>query len=67
MQSLIVPVVAIGGIGRNNVEDVLKTGVSMVAMISALAWPDSKDRVAEARYFVDVAARLRSLNGLRRV
>ena len=67
VQALSVPVVAIGGIGRNNVEDVFKTGVAMVAMISALARPDSKDRVAEAGYFVDVAARLGRVSDLRRV
>lgn len=54
VQALSVPVVAIGGIGRNNMEDVLKTGVAMVAMISSLARPVVKDRVAEARYFVDI-------------
>ncbi|MBI2081994.1 MAG: thiamine phosphate synthase [Deltaproteobacteria bacterium] len=34
-----VPVVAIGGIGRDNIKRVLSTGVSMVAMISALLRP----------------------------
>lgn len=44
-----VPVVAIGGIGRNNIKEVLSTGVSMVAMISALA--KARDRVQESRLF----------------
>ncbi|HEX5035557.1 MAG TPA: thiamine phosphate synthase [bacterium] len=44
-----VPVVAIGGINRDNVKDVLATGVHSVAMISALA--NAKDRTVEARWF----------------
>lgn len=47
--SLKVPVVAIGGIGRRNIKDVLATGVASVAMISALA--NAPDRVEEARFF----------------
>lgn len=47
--SLKVPVVAIGGIGRHNIKDVLATGVASVAMISALA--NAPDRVEEARFF----------------
>ena len=31
-----VPVVAIGGIDRNNIDEVIKTGVHSVALISAL-------------------------------
>ncbi|QQR79753.1 MAG: thiamine phosphate synthase [Deltaproteobacteria bacterium] len=54
VESLKVPVVAIGGIGRDNVQDVVETGVAMVAMISALGRPQSKNRVTEARYFVDI-------------
>ncbi len=34
--ALSIPVVAIGGIGRNNIKEVLATGVASVAMISAL-------------------------------
>ncbi len=49
VSTLRVPVVAIGGIGRNNVADVWATGVASVAMISALA--KAADRVAEVRYF----------------
>jgi thiamine-phosphate pyrophosphorylase len=41
-----IPVVAIGGICRENIEGVLKTGVSSVAMISALAL--ANDPVLEA-------------------
>ncbi|MBI2981048.1 MAG: thiamine phosphate synthase [Deltaproteobacteria bacterium] len=36
VRKLKVPVVAIGGIGRHNIKEVLATGVSSVAMISAL-------------------------------
>ena len=46
---LAVPVVAIGGIGRDNIKEVLSTGVVSVAMISALA--NAPDRVEEARFF----------------
>ena len=53
VKTLCVPVVAIGGIGRHNVQDVVETGVAMVAMISALAH-GPKDRVSETRYFIDV-------------
>ena len=49
VQALRVPVVAIGGIGRPNLEDVLATGVVSVAMISALL--RSADRVEECRFF----------------
>lgn len=44
------PVVAIGGIGRHNIKDVLATGVASVAMISALV--RSGDRVEETNFFV---------------
>jgi thiamine-phosphate pyrophosphorylase len=44
-----IPVVAIGGINRDNVKDVLATGVHSVAMISALA--NAKDRTVEAQWF----------------
>ena len=47
--TLRVPVVAIGGIGRDNIKDVLATGVASVAMISSLA--KLKDRVGETRFF----------------
>lgn len=53
VESLRVPVVAIGGIGRHNIKEVLATGVSCVAMISALARPASGDRIQEARWFCD--------------
>jgi thiamine-phosphate pyrophosphorylase len=49
VSSLKVPVVAIGGINRSNIQEVLKTGAASVAMISALA--QAPDRVEEARYF----------------
>lgn len=49
VRSVKIPVVAIGGIGRENIKDVLATGVASVAMISALA--KAKDHVAEAQWF----------------
>ncbi|MFA4873996.1 MAG: thiamine phosphate synthase [bacterium] len=49
-RSLGVPVVAIGGIGRANIRDVVEAGAKTVAMISALA--EAPDVVAEARWFV---------------
>jgi len=49
VQSVKIPVVAVGGINRSNIKDVLATGVASVAMISALA--NAQDRTAEARYF----------------
>jgi len=52
------PVVAIGGIGRGNLDEVLSTGASAVAMISALA--GAPDVVAETRWFVE---RLRRYDG----
>ncbi len=53
VESLRVPIVAIGGIGRHNIKEVLATGVSSIAMISALARPTSGDRIQEARWFCD--------------
>ncbi|MBN1282637.1 MAG: thiamine phosphate synthase [Proteobacteria bacterium] len=50
VQSAGAPVVAIGGIGRANVDDVLSTGVASVAMIGALA--NAADVAAETRWFV---------------
>ncbi len=44
-----IPVVAIGGIQRQNFSDVLATGVSAVAMIGALS--QAPDMEAEARWF----------------
>ncbi|RLI82789.1 MAG: thiamine phosphate synthase, partial [Archaeoglobales archaeon] len=40
------PVVAIGGINRDNVEDVLKVGVKGVAVISAVAKSKNPERTA---------------------
>ena len=51
VRSLRVPVVAIGGIDRSNVDSVLATGVASVAMISALAKNRSEERVREAAFF----------------
>jgi len=46
------PVVAIGGINRSNVEDVLKTGVKGVAVISAIA--NSADPERSARELLEI-------------
>lgn len=51
VQSLSVPVVAIGGIGRDNLEAVLKTGVASVAMITALT--QAQDLIETTRWFVN--------------
>lgn len=51
VRALRVPVVAIGGIGRDNIGDVLATQVASVAMISALAPGDPRLRRDEARFF----------------
>ncbi len=51
VQSVRVPVVAIGGIGRANIDDVLSTGVESVAMISALV--DSLNVIEETKWFVE--------------
>lgn len=51
VEALSVPVVAIGGIGRRNIQDVLKTGVASVAMITALT--EAKDIAAEVSYYVN--------------
>ncbi|MBI3540805.1 MAG: thiamine phosphate synthase [Deltaproteobacteria bacterium] len=54
VQALKVPVVAIGGIGRHNIQDVLATGVASVAMISALAKADThQERINEVQYLAD--------------
>lgn len=49
VHSVKIPVVAIGGIGRENIKDVLATGADCVAMISALA--QAEDRVKETKFF----------------
>ncbi len=52
VKALRVPVVAIGGIGRDNVKEALATGVASVAMISALAGSTtSRDRMEAVRFF----------------
>lgn len=52
VKALRVPVVAIGGIGRDNIKEVFSTGVASVAMISALA--HARKRIDEARYFSQI-------------
>lgn len=46
-----VPVVAIGGINRSNIEKVLETGVAAIAMISGLT--QTGDVTGETRFYVD--------------
>ena len=48
--ALRVPVVAIGGINKNNIRSVLETGVASVAMITALT--QAHDITEAARFFV---------------
>jgi thiamine-phosphate pyrophosphorylase len=50
VESLDVPVVAIGGIGRHNLDEVLNTGVQSVAMITALS--QAQYVSDETRWFV---------------
>lgn len=51
VSALEVPVVAIGGIGRHNISEVMRTGVDAVAMITALCQvPSVTD---EVRWFVN--------------
>lgn len=52
-----IPVVAIGGINRKNLQQVATTGVAAVAMISALN--TAPDVTAEARWFVEEWGRIR--------
>lgn len=52
VRSLKIPVVAIGGIGRDNIKEVLSTGVASVTMISALV--HARNRRDEARFFSGV-------------
>lgn len=50
VQALSIPVVAIGGIHRENFQSVLETGVQTFAMISALT--KAADIVQETRYYI---------------
>ena len=50
VQALSVPVVAIGGIGRNNFQQVRETGAAAIAMITALT--NASDIVEEVRRFL---------------
>jgi len=47
VQAVNIPVVAIGSINRNNVLDVLKTGVAGVAVISAIAGAENPEEEAK--------------------
>jgi len=51
-KSVRIPLVAIGGIGRHNVQDVIGAGADAIAMITSLSMAD--DVVAEVRWFVNV-------------
>ncbi len=53
VEAVRVPVVAIGGINRKNIERVLKVGVSGVAVISAIA--GAKNPEEEARKLLEIA------------
>jgi len=50
VKKLSIPVVAIGGINKNNFRQVKETGVAAIAMISALT--ESKNIAAETQFFV---------------
>lgn len=50
VETLKVPVVAIGGIGRENFKQVLETGVASIAMITALT--EAPDIATATQYFV---------------
>ena len=50
-QALDIPVVAIGGIKRENVNQVIKAGASAAAMITALT--KTEDIIAETSWFVE--------------
>ena len=51
VETLKVPVVAIGGIGRKNFNQVLETGVASIAMITALT--EAPDIAAATQYFAE--------------
>ncbi len=51
LQNLKIPVVAIGGITRKNIQTVLETGASAVAMITAIS--QAKNVTESTRYFVE--------------
>lgn len=53
-QKVHVPLIAIGGINRQNVRNVVEAGADAVAMITALA--QAPDVVAETKWFVDAIA-----------
>ncbi len=53
-QKVHVPLIAIGGINRQNVRTVVEAGADAVAMITALA--HAPDVVAETKWFVDAIA-----------
>lgn len=51
VNAVTVPVVAIGGIGRDNIDEVISAGVRSTAMITALS--QAEDIVSETKWFVD--------------
>ncbi|MFH1830504.1 MAG: thiamine phosphate synthase [Pseudomonadota bacterium] len=53
-QAVSVPVVAIGGIGRNNLQGVIDAGADAVAMITSLSLAD--DIISETRWFIKTYA-----------
>lgn len=46
-----IPVVAIGGIGRHNIREVLATGVASIAMISSLIRPTLAETINETKFY----------------
>lgn len=57
-----IPVVAIGGIDRNNVQKLKGTGVDGVALISAIFAAGDMERIeAECRYLKEIARQVRHL------
>ncbi len=52
------PIVAIGGINKNNIVDVLKTGVDGIAVISAIA--NSKDPKSSAKELLEIYRKFRN-------
>lgn len=54
VQAIQIPVVAIGGINRNNFQNVLEIGVASFAMISALT--DAKDIAEATKFFMSFFA-----------
>jgi len=57
-----IPVVAIGGINRENILEVLKTGVAGVAVVSAVAMADNPEKAARELFDLIDSIRTKSKN-----